>query len=338
MPLQITLGILPITLMALLLNSFPVDVAPVEALLPYVDYGSWEISTLAKQSQFAEFRTWRYALAKEEAGANENHVRMVFLQGPQAPSGAAQTTFDLGQFWRIGCLLIEDGLTSHFSKLGFAIEQNNFERFALRRYTGSPDNALDLATGLSFSARRPFREDKYGFALSFQWIVRAMFKDSLATGSLAQIALGMPVIYKPVGTIPPGLLEFKHRYLGRVRSIDTSGKSATVVGRDDEPRTIPLRDLRLEASPAVIKLYEQKIRHLSGPSPILRTIQQLKMSFTKNNRRNVTALRDRLDIIRSSLNQAGSSRDQLVVPLSSFQSGSVSIALTPIEATIGDSW
>jgi hypothetical protein len=324
--------------MALLLNSFPVDVAPVEALLPYIDYESWEVSTLTKQSQFSGFRTWRYELAKEEAGQNENRIRMVFLQGPQAPSKSAQMAFELGRFWKIGCLLIEDALTAHFSKLGFAIEQNNFERFALRRYTGSPDNAVELATGLSFSARRPFREDKYGFTLSFQWIVRAMFKDSLATESLAQIALGMPVIYKPSGTVQPGLLEFKHRYLGRVRSIDTHGKTATVMGRDDEPRTIPLCDLRLEASPAVIKLYEQKIRSLSGPSPILRTIQQLKMSFTKNNRRNVTALRDRLDIIRSSLNQAGSSRDQLVVPLASFQPGSISIALTPIEATFGDSW
>jgi hypothetical protein len=324
--------------MTLLLNTFPVDVAPVEALLPYIDYESWERSTSAKRSQFNAYRTWRYEIDKEESGLSENHIRMVFLGGPQLPPKSNQTAFDLGRFWRIGCIFIEDALSTHFSKLGFAAEQSSFERLALRRYAGSPDDAMELATGLSFSARRPFREDKYRFTLTFQWIVRAMFKDSLINESLAGIALGMPVMYRPNAAIPVGLLDFKNRYLGRVRSIDSAGKTAAVMCRDDEPRTVPLRDLRLEASPPVIKLYEQRVRSRPVPSHILRIIQQLKMSFTKDNRRNVTAFRDRLDEIRKSLYQAGSSRDQLVVPLASFQSGSVSIALTPIEATFGDAW
>jgi hypothetical protein len=324
--------------MALLLNSFPVDVAPVEASLPHIDYQGWEISTAAKKTKFNEFSTWRYEMAKEETGLNETLIRMVFLRGPRVPPDASQSNFDLGRFWRIGCLLIEDSLAAHFSRLGFTMEQNSFERFALRRYAGSPDDALELATGLSFSARRPFREDRYGFTLSFQWIVRAMFRDSLMSDSLAGIAPGMPVIYKPSATSSPGLPEFANRYLGRVRSIDTARRTAAVICRDDEPRTLSLRDLRLEASPHVIKLYEQRIRSRSGPSQILRTIQRLKLSFTKDNRRNVTALRDRLDEIRKVLYQAGSSRDQLVVSLASFQPGSVSIALSPIDATFGDSW
>jgi hypothetical protein len=337
LPLCCTLRILA-TQMALLLNSFPVDVAPVEASLPCIDYQGWEISTSAKKTQFNEFSTWRYEIDKEESGLNESRIRMVFLRGPHIPPDATQETFDMGRFWRIGCLFIEDALAAHFSRLGFTIEQSSFERLALRRHTGSPDDAVDLATGLSFSARRPFREDKYGFTLSFQWIVRAMFRNSLMDDSLAGIALGMPVIYKPSGTSPPGLPEFINRYLGRVRSIDSARRTAAVICRDDEPRTLPLRDLRLEASPHVIKLYEQRVRSRSGPSQILRTIQRLKMSFTKDNRRNVTALRDRLAEIRKLLYQAGSSRDQLVVPLASFQTGSVSIALSPIEATFGDSW
>jgi hypothetical protein len=326
------------TQMALLLNSFPVDITPVEALLPYIDYKTWEISTSEKKSQFNEFGTWRYEMRDDETAEDGNRIRMVLLGGPHVPRVSSQTTFDLGRFWKIGCLFIEDALTAHFSKLGFATEQSSFERLALRRYTGSPDSAVELTTGVSYSARRPFREDRYRFTLSFQWVVRAMFRDSLLNESLARIALGMPVIYRPNGVVPSDLQEFRNRYLGRIRSVDSEHKTAAVMCRDDEPRIISLLDLRLEASPAVIKLYEQRVRSRSGPSQILRTIQQLKMSFTKDNRRNATALRDRLDEIRRLLYQAGSSRDQLVVPLASFQSGSVSIALNPIEASVGDSW
>lgn len=324
--------------MALYLNSFPVDVAPSEISLPYIEYPDWETSTSGKKTQFNQFAAWRYELSQEERGENQNSVRMVLLKGPQAPPGVPQATFDLGRFWRIGCLFIEDALSAHFAKLGFALEQNKFERLALRPHTASPDDRIELATGLSFSARRPFRDDRYRFTLSFQWVVRAMFRDSLSNESLARIALGMPVIYKPAGAVPPTLLEFAYRYLGRVRSIDPTGHSAVVMCKDEEPRTLPLGDLRLESSPVVIRLYEQTIRSRTGPSQILRTIQQLKMSFTKENRRNVSALRDRLNKIRTVLQQAGSSRDQLILPLASFQPGSVSIGLNPSEAILGDSW
>jgi hypothetical protein len=324
--------------MALYLNSFPVDITPSEVSLPYVEFPDWPASTSAKKTQFNQFAVWRYEMSREEHGANQNSVRMVLLRGPQAPPGIQETTFDLGRFWRIGCLFIEEALSTHFAKLGFAVEQSKFERLALRRQAGSPDDRIELATGLSFSARRPFRDDRYRFALAFQWVVRAMFRDSLTNDSLARIALGMPVIYKPAGAVPPDLLEFAHRYIGRVRSIDPVHRVGVVMCKDDEPRTLPLADLRLESSPAVIRLYEQIIRSRTGPSQILRTIQQLKMSFTKENRRNVSALRDRLNKIRTVLQQAGSSRDQLILPLASFQSGSVSIGLNPSEAVFGDSW
>lgn len=109
--------------------------------------------------------------------------------------------------------------------------------------------------------------------------------------------------------------------------------------RDDgQAQKIPCSDLRLEASPAVIRIYEQRVRSRAGPSPIIRKIQQLKRSYTRENRRNVTASQDRLEEIRAMLNQAGASLDQLIVPLASFQTGTVSVSLLPMEASSGDSW
>jgi hypothetical protein len=172
--------------------------------------------------------------------------------------------------------------------------------------------------------------------VTFQWIVRASFKDSLEKDALARIAVGMPVIYRPTTRVSPELLQFRNRFLGRIRSIDQSKRTAVVMCRDDSPKSVPLRDLRLEASPAVIKAYEKNTRLRSGVAPTIRSIQQLKMSLTRENRRNITALRDRLEKIRSVLMELGASSDQLVLPLTSYQSGSVSMALAPEEAEKGD--
>jgi hypothetical protein len=153
--------------MALYLNSFPVDVTPTEASLPYLDYPDWQSSTSAKKTKFNQFAAWRYEMSQEERGDGQNMIRMVLLKGPQVPAEISRGTFDLGRFWRIGCLFIEDAVSAQFAKLGFAVEHSKFERFVLRPYSGTPDDRIELATGLSFSARRPFREDRYRFALSF---------------------------------------------------------------------------------------------------------------------------------------------------------------------------
>jgi hypothetical protein len=324
--------------MPLLLNSFPVEVAPLQLKLPYLDYPSWADSTTARDAHYPNCSTWRYELDEKESEGNPNRYRMIFLRGPQIPTGAGSTSFDLGRFWRIGCLTIEDSLSAQFVNRGYAVERTRFERVALARPHVSSDGAVELATGLSFSARRPFREEPYRFAVSFQWIVRACFKDNLENDALARIATGMPVLYKPSRRTAPELAHFQNRFLGRIRSVDRSNQSAVVMCKDDAPRSVKLRDLRLEASPAVIKAYETLRRPRPGPSPTIRTIQQLKMTLTNENRRNITALRDRLDKIRSVLVDLGSSRDQLVVPLVSYQSGSISMGLAPEEAQVGESW
>lgn len=324
--------------MPLLLNSFPVEVTPINFVLPYADFPSWEESTAARDSQFADIATWRYAVDETELGVNPSRNRMVFLNGPEMPRGADSTTFDLGRFWRIGCLSIEESLGAHFSKFGYEVEKNHFERVALAPHHASIDGSVELATGLSFSVRRPFHDEPYRFAATFQWVVRAFFRDTLENDSLARIALGMPVLYKPRSAPSGELRKFTNRFLGRIRSIEGSKGIAVVLCKDEAPRSVRLVDLRLEASPAVIKTYEKQIRSRSGPSSIIRTIQQLKLSLTKENRRNITALRDRLERIRSLLLEVGSSRDQLVVPLASFQSGSISMGLAPQEPLMGEPW
>jgi len=246
--------------------------------------------------------------------------------------------FDVGRFWRVGTLLIEEAISAHFRQRHFVIEEIRFEKLALRPVSNSPDEAIELATGVSYSARRPFREDRYRFALSLNWEVRALFRETLANADIARIALGMPVLYSPTKAVPPELVHFRNRYLGRVRSIEKDG-TAIVISRDDgQAHRVPLSDIKLEASPAVIKIYEQRVRSRSGPSPIIRRIQQLKRTFTRDNRRNITAAQDRLEEIRVLLNRAGASLDQLILPLSSFQTGSVAISLLPMEASLGDNW
>jgi hypothetical protein len=320
--------------MTLLLNSFLVDIVPPEVSLPYKVFESWEVSTEAKKNSYPGLITWRYR-DSEDGGSG---IYVVFLSGGQAPKDVQYGNFDLGKHARLGCRLIEDSVALHFSKLGFVEERNRFQRIALRRHADASNDAIELATGLSFSARRPFKDEPYKFNLSFQWVVRAMFKDSLVNASLAAIALGMPVVYKPSGTGDGDLEAYRNHYLGKVRHVDRRQKAATVACRDGQTRSVDLKNLRLEASPAVIKLFEKALHSKQGPSRIIRTIQQLKLSLTKDNRRNVTVLRDRLDQIRKVLYEVGSSQDQLVIPLaSSFQDGSVAIALTPISVSFVES-
>jgi hypothetical protein len=103
----------------------------------------------------------------------------------------------------------------------------------------------------------------------------------------------MPVLYKPDGSISDDLKPFRNRYVGRVRNVESNG-TATVICKDDQPRVIRLQDLRLEASPAVIKLYERRVHARSGTSAVIRAIQKLNKSLTTDNRRSLTVMKDRL--------------------------------------------
>ncbi|MGB9067527.1 MAG: hypothetical protein WCC21_03060 [Candidatus Acidiferrales bacterium] len=320
--------------MQIVVNNFAADLTPVEPSLPFLDYGSWDESTEAKESAFGDFQTWRYEMDDAEAGTSAKPVRMVFLSGPALPDDTPRKPFDIGRFWRIGNLLTEHALASHFTDRGFTVERNQFESVALRPYLSSPDDAIELATGISFLAQRPFRDDTYRFAVAFRWVVQAHFKETLANKALAGIAVGMSVLYRPAGAAPHDLKSFRNRFIGRVRNIENDG-TATILCKDDQHRVIPLRDLRLEASPPVIKLYEKRVRGRTGTSSVIRAIQKLNMSLTNDNRRSVTVLKDRLEAIRRLLKESGSSAEQLIIPLRSFDSGSLALSIAPMEADMG---
>jgi len=183
-----------------------------------------------------DFSTWRFELRGDEAKDKPDRFRMVFLSGKQPPPGASCIEFDVGRFWRIGSLIIEEAIAAHFAQLKFVTEEGHFERLALRTVPNSPDEAIELATGVSFSARRPFRDDRYRFALSFNWEVRALFKETLANANIARIAVGMPVLYKPTNTPHPEILHFRNRYLGRVRSIEDDATATVMCGTTAKPK------------------------------------------------------------------------------------------------------
>lgn len=65
--------------MQLLVNNFPADFMPVELSLPFLDFGSWEESTEAKESQCADHDTWRYQMDAAEAGTSAKPIRMAVL-------------------------------------------------------------------------------------------------------------------------------------------------------------------------------------------------------------------------------------------------------------------
>ena len=322
--------------MALIVNTFKANLNPVEFTLPFVDYPSWEESTRAKAQNFPRQMTCRYALREQTQGAGPDKARMVFL-GDEPPSDLPTKVFDVSVQWRIGALLIEKALEEHFEQRGFRIERTRFQVFALRPVMDSGSSAVELATGISFDARHPFGDEPYDFAVTFNWEVRAQFRASLAEKAMARAAIGMPVLYQPRGQATGKLASFENRYLGKVRDIDR-GHAVVICRGDSEPQRIPLADLRLEATPAVIKQFEQSSQSRLGPSPVLRRIQQLKHSYTAENRRNVNAFRDRLEEIRSVLGVAGTSANQIVLPLATSQEGSVSISTQPSEAAMGGLW
>jgi hypothetical protein len=318
----------------LAINYFPVEITPSTLTLPLLEYGSWEESSIRKEQEYSAYSTWRY-----QPDRTKNLVRLVFLSGPQTPSAASEGVFDLGEYWRIGQLSIEDSVASSFAANDMAVERAHFDRLALRRIPDTVSDVIDLFVGVSFRAKRPFREERYSFVLVLTWEVRALFRDTLENETLRKISPGMSVIYKPEdGKSTEHLAQFQNRFLGHLHSLEKDGY-ASVLCKDNEIRRIPVSHLRLEASPSTVKKYEQFSRGTFGPSQFFRRVQQLNMTLTNENRRNVSVLRDRLHAIRTLLQQlAGASRDQLVIPLTSYQQGTVTIGLSPIKTEFGAIW
>jgi hypothetical protein len=312
----------------LILNSFPVEVHPSKLALPIIEFDSWEASTVERNKNYSKFRTHRYT--RTEA-PDQQRIRLVLLSGPDRPIDIQTVEIDAGEVPKLAAILIENSLSAHLESQGMTIKRGKFERFALRRVEASSGQLIHVFSGISFSARRPFRAHPYSFTLSAQWVARAIFSETLANITLQELAGGLAVLYTPKVRPSEDLRQFENQYVGHVRQI-TPPDRAEVTCRDNVRRSVPLDDLTLEASPEAIRRYEQATGSQQRPSRIWRRLQQLSKVLTNEGRRNPSVLRDRLDAIRSVL--GGFSKEQLVLPLASYAEGTVSIGLAPIRAEI----
>ncbi len=315
----------------LILNSFAAEISPNQVTLPYIEFSSWEESTVTKDTNFKDYQTWRFETDRQQ-------IRLVLLAGPARPADAREDVFEIGQFWRIGTLLIENSISQYLVGTGMKVRRGQFENIALRQATGSPHQMIQLYVGLSFRARRPFRDDRLAFTVSFQWEASAQFKESLSSDSLLAICAGMPVLYQPTRAAAGELAQFENRFIGKVKHVP-GGDTVEVQCKDNVSRQVPRRDLWLEASPATMREYERQVGGSVESASMWRRIQELSMVLTKDNRRNPAVLRNRLEAIRALLaGSDSSSRDELVIPFFSFAQGTVTLSLSPLQVEVAPIW
>jgi hypothetical protein len=317
----------------LILNSFPVEITPRILTLPFAEYDDWQTSTIGRNRDYKEYYTYRY----DRTQANETDVppgkriRMLLLSGPPPSPEHGTHDVDLGVFPALGGHLIDQTLSRYLASQGMRVRRTSFESLALARVEGSSTSLIHLYSGISFQARRPFVSEQYSFVVSVQWVARAVFADSLVNSALNSISVGLAVLYTPKVRPIAGLEDFQNHYLGHVKQIGHPSE-AIVDCRDGETRSLPLMDLTLEASPEAIRRYEQQHGSIESPTRIWRKVQQLSKVFTKEGRRNPNVLRDRLEAIRGLL--GGRSREQLVLPLQSYVTGTVNLGLAPLRVEI----
>ena len=204
----------------------------------------------------------------------------------------------------------------------------------LTRTSEFSQGLLQIFCGISYQVRRPFDEDPCGFSISVQWEVSPTFGASLADPTLKNMSEGMAVLYKPSvrpHEIPRDLRPFRNRYLGHVDEI-RSDTEALISCKDGVYRYVPLADLVLEASAAAIHEYENLAGLRYGSRSVWHKMQELNYIINSGGRRNASVLKDRLQAIRQFLSRG--SREQLVLPLSCFRDGFVSVALFPTRVEV----
>lgn len=316
----------------LILNSFPVEVSPPRLTFHFLELDTWEESTIEKESSYPSYTTFRYEKASSQGDdSSRRRVRLVLLSGPAVPAGVEAEEFDVGALPGLGRIIIENSLARHLAAQGMTVRRGHFEHHALRRVDEAAGHLVHVYAGISFRARRPFRESPHSFTLSAQWIASAVFSETLASPALRSIAGGLGVLYTPRGRPEEDLRPFVNQFVGHVRQAAYRDQ-AEVMCRDHVRRSIPLVDLTLEASPEAIRRYEQATGSSQQPSRIWRRLQQLSKVLTKEGRRNTFVLRDRLEAIRGVL--GGFAKEQLVLPLATYAEGTVSIGLAPVKVEI----
>lgn len=308
---------------ALLINSFPAELTPTIVDLPYLDCSDWAASSEMLQSKYAGGNTYRYLIHPPA----ETTVRLIFLSGvaPDEPIAS----FDLQDLPYLGVRLIEQALARHLSERGLDVKQSRFEYTALRKREIFND-VIQLHSGISYKARRPFAANPYGYVLSVQWISRATFTESLDNESLCNISQGLGTLYTPKKAPEAVLQEYTDRYVGRIKEVQSD--QAIVSCKDGILRSIPLSDLTLEASTEAIRRFELRTGSNQQRSRVVRQLLQLSQVLTPSGRRNTAVLRDRLSAIQRFLGFR--SREDLFLPLDSYQAGHVRVNLSPLQVEV----
>lgn len=311
---------------SIILNCFPVKLIPLNYDLPFLTYNSWEASTKELKADFGDYSWYRI---KE----NNGRIRALLLNGPKRPDNLDTIDADASVLPDFGKALIARSLSRHFAGRGLTVFREKIDTTVLRTTPEFSQNLIDIFCGVSFQVRHPFIESPDDFAMSVQWEVRTTFNRSLAEPKLRAIALRMPVMYKPESrdNISDDLKQFVNRYMGHVDELRSDNK-AVVDCKDHVHRIVPFTDLFLEASPAVIREYERQSSLRQSSRSLWYKIQELSFVLNVQGRRNMFVLKDRLQAIRTFL--GGSSKEQLIVPVASFQEGSISVGLNPMRVEV----
>jgi len=309
----------------LVTNIFKVELSPSKFDLPYHDFASWEDSTKMLRDRLAKHSIYRYKLA--------NHtIRAIVFDGPQRPADCLSQTFDVAELPHFGTRVIEQSIARYLQGKRLRIQHTSFGLVAIPLLPTFSQAGIDVYCGISLRARRPFEVEPAYFVVSVKWEVTAVFSESLASEMMRTMSLGMPVLYKPTGDAPSEMKQFRGRYIGHVREVLASTE-ALVHCKDGCMRTIGTEALYVEASPSAIREYERRINLRDDTRSAWRKIQELNFILTKEGRRNRAVLRNRLDAIREFL--ANSNREELTVPIACFETGILTINLSPVRVQLG---
>jgi hypothetical protein len=312
----------------LLLNCFPIKLLPTNFNLPYLIYDSWKISTQMLKSKYGDYQWYRI-----EEKHDNGRVFALLLNGPERPQELKRMSVDAAVQPDFGKHLISRSLYSYFKARDLTMSRDNFETTALRKAPAFSQNLIDVFCGISFQIRHPFNESPGDFVISAQWVVKTTFNQSIAEPKLRTISQGMPVLYQPTlrAKVDEDMKKFINRYLGHILEI-LSQTEALVDCKDHKVRHLPLTDLFLETSPAVIREYEKRSGFRQSSRSLWYKVQELNFAMNSQGRRNVSVLKERLQAIRAFL--GGSSKEQLIVPVACFQEGTISLALNPVRVEV----
>jgi len=314
--------------MQLLINCFPIEIAPQEFGLPCITVADWDKSTDEITRRLAGFTVAR---AKKDDGS----IGIFLIEGSAVPVDSGSILVGGGAFPNIVSEVALTSLATHFRTRGLAVQQDNFEVHVTTPAAQFSAGTVELRTGLAMRVRFPPGEQKSSLRLLMaRWEVKSDFNSNLDNPDLLSICTGKPVLYRPQnasrheGDVPP---HFVGRYLGHV--ISAPSGNLKVSCRDRVERTVPAKDLRLEATPATVSDYERATQNPQRTTrSVWHKVQELSYVLTTSGRRNASVLRDRMDAIRRFLGQQSS--QALLLPSPSFADVKLSLGLVPTSAEI----